>query len=352
MSTDATTQVSRQVPGGPPPATPARSHPWWTRFATWDTAVIAVTVAFLVVASVTVEFFGTPRNASFLLLDLAPILLLALPMTLIIVTGEIDLSVASIVGLTSAAMGVMWNAGLPLETILPLAVVLGALLGVVNGFFVTVLGLPSLAVTIGTLALYRGLAFVLLGDTAVADWPRAFTSWAIGNIPGTPVPNVVVPMAVLLVVFGVVLHATPTGRAIFASGANATAATFAGIAVPRLKFWLFVTSGAVAGLVGAYWTLRFSSARGDNAAGLELTVVAAVLLGGVSIFGGRGTLPGVLAGVVLLMSLQNAMRLARVSTEALTVVTGALLIASVLAPNAATAIRSAAERRRRLRASA
>jgi rhamnose transport system permease protein len=344
----APTQVSQQTPGAPPSPTPAGGHRW-ARFATWDAAVILVTIAFLLVASATVEFFGTPRNASFLLLDLAPILLLALPMTLVIVTGEIDLSVASIVGLTSAAMGVMWNSGVPLESILPLAVLLGAVLGMVNGFFVTVLGLPSLAVTIGTLALYRGLAFVLLGDTAVADWPRTYTAWAIGNIPGTPVPNVVVPLVVLLLVFAVVLHATPTGRAIFASGANATAATFAGISVPRLKFWLFVTSGAVAGLVGAYWTLRFSSARGDNAAGLELTVVAAVLLGGVSIFGGRGTLPGVVAGVVLLMSLQNAMRLARVSTEALTVVTGALLIVSVLAPNAATAIRSAADRRRRAR---
>lgn len=360
MSTDATntstgvsgaTQVARTAPpGGPGRPPPWTAHHWWSRLASWDSAVIAVTVVFLVVASLTVEFFGTSRNASFLLLDLAPILLLALPMTLVIITGEIDLSVASIVGLTSAAMGVMWNSGVPLETIIPLAVVLGALLGVVNGFFVTVLGLPSLAVTIGTLALYRGLAFVLLGDTAVADWPRQYTRWAIGSIPGTPVPNVVLPLLGLLVIFAVVLHATPTGRAIFASGASATAATFAGISVARLKFWLFVVSGTIAGLVGVFWTLRFSSARGDNATGLELTVVAAVLLGGVSIFGGRGTLPGVVAGVVLLMSLQNALRLARVSTEALTVVTGALLIVSVLAPNAATAIRAAVERRRRARA--
>jgi rhamnose transport system permease protein len=169
----------------------------------------------------------------------------------------------------------------------------------------------------------------------------------IGNMPGTPVPNIVIPLLVLLVLFAVVLHLTPTGRAIFAAGASPTAASFAGINVPRLKFWLFVVSGAVAGLVGAYWTLRFSSARGDNATGLELTVVASVLLGGVSIFGGKGTLPGVVAGVVLLMSLQNALRLASVSTETLVVVTGALLIISVLAPNAATAIRSVVTRRRR-----
>lgn len=351
-ATVGATAVATTLPAGPavaPPAAQGRPPRWWSRLVSWDGAVVALTLGFLLVAALTVEFFGTSRNAGFLILDLAPILLLALPMTLIIITGEIDLSVASVVGLTSAAMGVMWNSGLPLEVIIPLAVALGAVIGVVNGFFVTVLGLPSLAVTIGALALYRGLAFVLLGDAAVADWPRTFTGWVIGSIPATSVPNVVVPIAVLLVVFGVVLHATPVGRAVYASGANATAATFSGITVPRLKFWLFVVSGAMAGLVGAYWTLRFSSARGDNAAGLELTVVAAVLLGGVSIFGGRGTLPGVVAGVLLLMSLQNALRLASVSTEALTVVTGALLIASVLAPNAANALRAASQRHRRRR---
>lgn len=320
-----------------------------SRFATWDYAVIAVTLLFLIVASATVESFGTSRNAVFLILDMAPILVLALPMTLIIISGEIDLSVASIVGLASAAMGVMWNNGLPLETIIPLTIVLGAVLGAVNGVFVTLLGLPSLAVTIGTLALYRGLAFVLLGDTAVADWPRVFTSWVIGNYEGTSIPRVVAPIVLLIVAFWIVLHATPVGRAIFAAGANATAATFSGVAVGRLKFWLFVVSGAVAGLVGVFWTLRYSSARGDNAVGLELTVVAAVLLGGVSIFGGKGSLPGVIAGVVLLTALQNALRLANVSAESLTIVTGVLLIVSVLAPNVVAAIQ-AADRRRRARA--
>jgi rhamnose transport system permease protein len=319
------------------------------RFASWDYVVIGVTLLFLVVASLSVELFGTTRNFSFLILDLAPILLLALPMTLIIITGEIDLSVASTVGLTSAAMGEMWNSGLPLETIVWVAVLLGAVLGAVNGFFITVLGLPSLAVTIGTLALYRGLAFVVLGDTAVADWPRVYTSWAIGSISGTWVPNVVLPILVLTVLFAVLLHATATGRAIYAAGANATAASFSGISVPRLKFWLFVLSGAVAGLVGVFWTLRFGSARADNATGLELTVVASVLLGGVSIFGGKGTLPGVLAGVVLLTSLQNALRLADVPAEGLTVVTGVLLIVSVLAPNAISSVNAALARRRRAR---
>jgi rhamnose transport system permease protein len=315
------------------------------RLTGWDTAVIAVLVIFLVVAGLTIDNFATGRNLSFLVLDLAPILLIALPMTLIIVTGEIDLSVASMLGLSSAALGAMWDGGLPIETIIPLCLLLGAVLGAVNGLFVTVFGLPSLAVTIGTLALYRGLAFVVLGDAAVAEFPQSYTAWVIGSSAG--VPNLVLPLLVLALVFGVVLHATPVGRSLFAMGANAEAARFTGIRVARVKFWLYVVTGVVCALAGVVWTLRYSSARADNGSGLELAVVAAVLLGGVSIFGGRGTLWGVLGGVALLASLQNALRLADVSTEALSVVTGLLLIVSVLAPNVAGAIRSAAQRRRR-----
>ncbi|TDD23924.1 ABC transporter permease [Kribbella turkmenica] len=313
------------------------------RLANWNVAIIAITVLVLIVAAATVDSFGTSRNFGFLVLDLLPIALVALPMTLVIVTGEIDLSVASSLGLSSAVMGYLWNANQPIETIIPLCLLLGAVLGAVNGFFVTFLGLPSLAVTIGTLALYRGLAFVVLGDSAVADFPALYTDWVTGTIGGTPIPNVLIVIVVLAVVFGVVLHATPVGRAVFAVGASEQAARFAGLRPGRLKFWLYVASGLVAGLAGVLWTLRYSSARADNGAGLELAVVAAVLLGGVSIFGGRGALPGVIAGVVLLGALQNALRLSDVSNEALNVVTGVLLIVSVLAPNLA---RSVLQRRR------
>ncbi|SFI71070.1 rhamnose transport system permease protein [Amycolatopsis sacchari] len=318
---------------------------WLSRLASWDAAVIVVTIVVLVIASGAVENFGTSRNFTFLLLDLLPIALVALPMTFVVVTGEIDLSVASTLGLTSAVMGDLWNRGMTIESIIPLCLVLGAVLGALNGFFVTVLKLPSLAVTIGTLALYRGLAFVVLGDSAVADFPRDYTSWVTGTISDGPIPNVLIPLVVLAVVFGVVLHATPIGRAVFAAGANEQAARFAGIRVGHLKFWLYVVSGAVAGLAGVLWTLRYSSARADNGFGLELAVVAAVLLGGVSIFGGKGTLPGVLAGVVLLATLQNALRLQDVSNEALNIVTGVLLIISVLLPNLVTRTRASLRRR-------
>ncbi|MEA5367001.1 ABC transporter permease [Amycolatopsis sp., V23-08] len=317
------------------------------RLLSWDAAVVLVTVVVVLIASGAVENFGTSRNFTFLLLDLLPIALIALPMTFIIVTGEIDLSVASTLGLTSAVMGSLWDAGLSIETIIPLCIVLGAVLGAVNGFFVTVLKLPALAVTIGTLALYRGLAFVVLGDGAVADFPRDYTSWVTGTIGDGPIPNVLIPLIVVAALFGLVLHATPVGRSVFAAGAGEQAARFAGIRTGRLKFWLYVVSGAVAGVAGVLWTLRYSSARADNGFGLELAVVAAVLLGGVSIFGGKGTLPGVLAGVVLLASLQNALRLQDVSNEALNIVTGVLLIVSVLLPNIVSSARTALRRRSR-----
>jgi rhamnose transport system permease protein len=316
------------------------------RFATWDTAIIVLTIAVLVIASLTVDNFGTSRNFTFMVLDLMPIILVALPMTFIIITGEIDLSVASILGLTSSLMGWFWNHDMSIQTIIPLCVLIGAVAGVLNGFLITGLGLPSLAVTIGTLALYRGLALVVLGDSAVADFPFNFTGWVTGTLGGGSIPNVLIPIIAMAVVFGVILHATPVGRSLYAIGANAQAAHFSGIRVARTKFWLYVVSGAVSGLVGVLWTLRYSSARADNGAGLELAVVAAVLLGGVSIFGGKGSLPGVLAGVVLLTALQNALRLEDVSGQALNIVTGVLLVLSVLLPNIVTTVRGNWQRRR------
>ncbi|NMO54981.1 ABC transporter permease [Actinoplanes sp. TBRC 11911] len=316
------------------------------RLASWDTAIIGLTVIVLFVASFSVDNFGTSRNFTFMVLDLLPIILVALPMTFIIVTGEIDLSVASILGLTSSLMGWFWNHGLTIESIIPLCIVIGAVAGLINGFLITGLGLPSLAVTIGTLALYRGLAFVVLGDGAVADFPFSYTNWVTGTIGGGPVPNVLILIVVLALIFGVILHATPYGRSLYAIGANAQAAHFSGIRVARTKFWLYVASGAVCGLVGVLWTLRYSSARADNGSGLELAVVAAVLLGGVSIFGGKGSLPGVLAGVVLLTALQNALRLEDVSGQALNIVTGVLLVLSVLLPNIVNGIRGSWQRRK------
>jgi rhamnose transport system permease protein len=306
----------------------------------WDAAIILALLASIAVASFTVSGFATPRNTGFLLIDVIPILLLALPMTLIILTGEIDLSVASIAGFISCVFGALWNLGMPMETIVPLCVVLGVMSGAFNGFLVSVVGLPSLAVTIGTLALFRGLAFVVLGDQAVTSFPRAITTGLQAKIGATGIPVWILPVIALAIIFGVILHFTGFGRSLFAIGYSVDAARFSGIGVAKTKFWLYVISGAVASLVGVWWTLRYGSARGDNATGLELSVIAAVLLGGVSIFGGKGTLPGVIAGVGLLAILRNALQLASVPEDTLSMLTGGLLILAVVAPNAITWVRS------------
>ncbi|MBF8193629.1 ABC transporter permease [Nonomuraea sp. K274] len=313
----------------------------------WDAVLLIAVVAVVLVGALAIEGVASPRFWRFVTLEAIPIALIALPMTLIVITGEIDLSVASILGLTCTVMGQMWLWGITsLPLLLAVCLLLGALLGAVNGLFVTAFGLPSLAVTIGTLALYRGLAYVVLGDRAVADYPPEWTMGAIAPIPGLTIPWMITVVAVLAVVFGVVLHATPIGRGLYAMGNNAEAARFTGISVLRTKFWLFVATGAMSSLAGVFWTLRFASARADNGNGLELAVVAAILLGGVSIFGGRGRLIGVIAAVILLGILRNALQLAYVPANTLTIITGSLLIVSVVGPNVAGMVRDRLRRRR------
>ncbi|MER7370526.1 ABC transporter permease [Nonomuraea wenchangensis] len=303
----------------------------------WETLIAVLLAGVAVWASLGVDGFAGDSNVSFLLLDTTEIALMALTMTLVIVAAEIDLSVASTLGLSCAVLGALWNAGLPIEAIMPICLLVGAACGAVNGLLVTRLGLPSLAVTIGTFALFRGLAYVILGDQAVADLPPAYTGLATSSIG--PVPLATVLVAVLAVVAALVLHATGLGRSIVAIGANVEAAYFSGIRVKRIKLWLFVASGVMASLASLVYTFRYASARADNGMGLELAVVAAVLLGGVSIFGGKGTLPGVLMAVLLLGVVRNALILADVANEVLNFVTGLLLVASVLAPNLGAARR-------------
>ncbi|GAA1930617.1 ABC transporter permease [Microbacterium aoyamense] len=307
------------------------ARPLWRRaLLTREMAIIAILFLVIVVSLIAVPNFDSPLTVTYLLRDIAPILLIALPMTLIIITEEIDLSVASIVGLSSVMTGILTQAGLPFPVAAILAILVGTVAGAFNGFLVTVVGLPSLAVTIGTLALFRGIAVGLLGTTAITDFPEEWTDLAKANIPGTPVPVIMIPFVVLAIVFAILLHFTPFGRSLYAIGLNKEAAHFSGIDVGRTKFLLFVMSGAVSGFAGVYFTLLYSNARGDNAMGMELQVIAAVLLGGVSIFGGRGALHGVIAGVLLIGILGSALRLAGVTSDIINVITGVLLILSVV----------------------
>ncbi|HVK45848.1 MAG TPA: ABC transporter permease [Micropruina sp.] len=305
-----------------------------------DAVMIYLLLLTLLWASLTIRNFASPVTVGFLLLDVIPTLLIALPMTLIIITGEIDLSVASIAGLTSAVLGVLWAGGMNITLAILLSVLIATVAGAANGGLIAYLGLPSLAVTIGTLALYRGLALVVIGDNAVANFPSALTSFVTSKLGGTGIPTVMIGVLAIVVVFGVVLHATPFGRTLFAIGYSPSAARFVGVDVARSKFYLYLASGFVSGLAGVFWTLRYSSARSDNASGLELAVIAAVLLGGVSIFGGKGSIPGAVAGVLLIGVINYALRLGRVSDVVLITVTGLLLIVSVVAPSVGAALRA------------
>ncbi len=306
-------------------------RPLWRRvLLTREAAIVALLLLVAVVSATTVRGFGQPITLTYLLLDIAPILLIALPMTLIMITGEIDLSVGSMVGLSSVVTGALVQGGLPFEVAALAALVVGVVGGAFNGFLVTVVGLPSLAVTIGTLALFRGLAVGFLGTAAVTDFPEFWTDLAKAKIAGTSVPAIMIPFVVLLVVFIVLLHFTPFGRGVYAVGLSKDAAHFSGVNVERTKFVLFVLSGAVAAFAGIFYTLRYGSARGDNATGLELQVIAAVVLGGVSVFGGRGQIYGVIAAALLIGSLASALRLVNVTSDVINIITGALLVISVV----------------------
>jgi rhamnose transport system permease protein len=312
----------------------------------WEALLVLLLVATGVLGAALSPSFVSATNLSLVTADLMEKAIMAVPLTMIIIAGQIDLSVASILGLASAVLGALVAAGVPLGPAIAVALLVGAACGAVNGLLVTGLQLPSLVVTLGTLALFRGLAQVVLGDRAVSEFPAAFTEFGFGNVPGTLVPWPFVVFAVLAVAGIVVLHGSVVGRQLYAVGNNAEAARFSGVPTRRLLLGLYVASGVCAALAGVVFTARFASARSDNGLGFELDVITAVLLGGVSIFGGRGSLPGVVLGLFVIGGVRNALALADVPTEIQSIAVGALLVLSVLGPGVAERVGEARLRRR------
>lgn len=319
------------------PDTGVRSYadfgrPAWRRILfSREMAIIALLAVVVVVAALRVPKFATPVTLGYLLSDVTPLLFIALAMAPVMITGDIDLSVGSMVGLTSVVVGLCSQAGLPIPVAIVAALLVGAVGGVFNGLLVTRVGLPALAVTIGTLALYRGIAVGLLGTTAVTQFDKWWTALVKARIGTTGIPVVMILFVVLLAAFVVMLHFTPFGRGIFAIGLSKDAAAFSGVHVNRTRLILFVLSGLMSALSGVYYALYYNSARGDNATGLELQVIAAVVLGGVSVWGGRGALHGVVAGVLLIGVLSKALQLVNVTSDVVSIITGVLLVLSVLA---------------------
>jgi rhamnose transport system permease protein len=258
--------------------------------------------------------------------------LIAIPMTFVIVTGGIDLSVGSILGLCAILVGVFWqNLGVPLPLAMLLAIAAGTFAGFANGFIITRFRVPPLIATLATLALYRGLAEGISQARSVRGYPDWFAVLGQGNFLGIPSQLWLLGIVILVGIY--VLQFTAFGRATYAIGNNEAAAEFSGIAVDRTKLWIYTASGFVSALAAVVFVSRVSTTRSDMGSGIELEVITAVVLGGTSIFGGRGMVLGTLIGLCLMQILQNGLSLAGVRGDGTTVVIGAILIVAVLISN-------------------
>lgn len=313
------------------PATPSIRRPHAALIGHEIVLAVILLISLLVLATQTDRFLTTGNllNQGRLMAEVG---LVALPMTFIIITGGIDLSVGSIMGLCAIVLGVTWqNLGLPLELAIVVTLATGALAGAVNGWFITRVGVPPLIMTLATLALYRGLAEGISQARSVRGYPEWFFRLGQGEVLGVPTQLWILVVAIL--VAAVVLARTTFGRSLYAIGHNELAARFSGIPVDRCKLAIYTLSGLMAGLAGYIFVSRVSTTRSDMGTGLELDVIAAVVLGGTSIFGGTGTILGTVLGVILIQLLKNGLALTGVKGDATIVVIGSVLILSILITN-------------------
>jgi rhamnose transport system permease protein len=315
----------------------------------WDLLLAVVCLAIILYAAIFVPNFLSAFNLSQIAASASEKALLILPMALLIITREIDLSIASILGLTSVIFGLLVQAGVPTILAIPVTLIFGGLLGAFNGYLVARWALQSLVVTLGTMALYRGIGYILLGTGSVNILPPVIVDFGINNVPGTQIPWTIVPFLVLAPIFAVMLQKTPTGKRIYALGGSPEVARYSGINTHRLTFRLFVLSGLVAALAGIVYTARLSNARANNALGMELDVITIVLLGGISVFGGKGRMTGVLLALVLITVIRNVLALNQVGGDAQGMIVGVLLIVSLLVSNYWRSTQEALRRSRALR---
>jgi rhamnose transport system permease protein len=298
----------------------------------WEALLLAILVVTILANVALAPQFLTLQNQINLFQLSIEKIIVALVMTFIIINGEIDLSVASIMGLSACAFAVLFNDGVPgvLAILISLALGLGS--GALSAFFIAVMGIPSLVVTLAMLIGLRGLARVLLEDRGLGNFPAWFTDLGQNPFLG-PFPLALVIFAVLMVGLGIVLHRTGFGREVFVIGNSAEVARYSGVRVKRVKTILFLMSGIAAALAGLLYAARLGSVRGDSAFGFELDIITMVLLGGVSVFGGKGSMLGVLLSILIVLNLRNGMALSNITGHIQTGVIGLLLIVSVLVPN-------------------
>lgn len=311
-------------------------------FRSWETLLLAVAIAIFIVNSFASPYFLDAWNLSDATFNFTEKAMIAFAMALLIISGEIDLSVAAIIALASTAMGlaVQYGAGTPVLVLIGLSV--GLLCGAFNAFFVTVLGLPSIVVTIGTMSLFRGISFIILGDGAFRGYPDSFSWFGQGYVYWVITVEMVL-FAIIAVIYGVLLHKTNFGRSVYAIGNNPTGAVFSGIRVQRVKFILFLLTGFMSGVAAICLTSRLGSTRPSIAQGMELEVVTMVVLGGVNILGGSGTIPGVVIAAFVIGLVTFGLGLLNVPGIVMSIFIGLLLIGVIALPRL---WKMAAEKRR------
>ena len=291
--------------------------------------LVAITI--FVANSFASPYFLNAWNLSDATFNFTEKAMIAFAMALLIISGEIDLSVASIIALASTAMGAAAQVGIGTEGLIIVGLISGLLCGATNGVLVTRFGLPSIVVTIGTMSLFRGISFIILGDQAYRGYPQDFAYFGQGYFWWV-ISFEFVLFSILALVYGIILHMTNFGRAVYAIGNNPTGALFSGIRVNRVKFVLFLLTGLMSGVAAICLTSRLGSTRPSIAFGWELEIVTMVVLGGVNILGGSGSIPGVIIAAFVMGLVTFGLGLLNVPGIVMSIVIGALLISVIALP--------------------
>ncbi len=301
------------------------------RLKSWESLLLLVAVAVFIANSLASPYFLNAWNLSDATFNFTEKAMIAFAMALLIISGEIDLSVASIIALSSTAMGALAQTGAGAPALVAVGLGTGLACGAFNGFLVTRLGLPSIVATIGTLSLFRGISFIVLGDQAYRGYPSEFAFFGQGYVWWV-ISFELTLFVLFAMIYWVVLHRSNFGRAVYAIGNNPTAALFSGIRVARVRFVLFLLTGVMAGIASVCLTSRLGSTRPSIAFGWELEIVTMVVLGGVNILGGAGSIPGVVIAAIVMGLVTFGLGLLNVPGIVMSIVIGALLISVIAVP--------------------
>ena len=299
--------------------------------ASWEVLLLGVAILIFIANSLASPYFLNAWNLSDATFNFTEKAIIAFAMALLIIAGEIDLSVAAIIALASTAMGAAVQMGVGTPGLVAIGIGTGVLCGAFNGFLVAGLKLPSIVVTIGTMSLFRGISYMVLGDQAYGQYPADFAYFGQGYVISV-ISFEFVLFIVMAVLFAILLHATNFGRQVYVIGTNPFAARFSGIPVERVKFILFLLTGLMSGIAAVCLTSRLGSTRPSIAQGWELEVVTMVVLGGVSILGGSGTIAGVVIAAFVMGLVTFGLGLLNVPGIVMSIFVGLLLIITIAIP--------------------